>query len=71
MSAAPRGERVVGAVPQRYGPNVPMLAALSLPGVEAVMTSDGATDADVFRSYVEQVPCPTLTAEDIVAMDNL
>jgi transposase len=67
----PRGERVVGAVPHNYGPNVTMIAALSLPGVEAVMTIDGATDADVFRAYVEQVLCPTLTAGDIVVMDNL
>ena len=67
----PRGERVVGAVPRNYGPNVTMIAALSLHGVEAVMTIDGATDADVFRAYVEQVLCPTLTAGDIVVMDNL
>jgi DDE superfamily endonuclease len=32
-----------------------MLAALGSHGVEAVMTIDGATDAEVFRSYVEQV----------------
>jgi transposase len=67
----PRGERVVGAVSQNYGSNVTMIAALALRGVEAVMTIDGATDADVFRAYVEQVLCPTLTAGDIVVMDNL
>jgi transposase len=67
----PRGERVVGAVPQNYGPNITMIAALALQGVEAVMTIDGATDADVFRAYGEQVLCPTLTAGDIVVMDNL
>ena len=67
----PRGERVVGAVPQHDGPHVTMIAALSLHGVEAVMTIDGATDADVFRAYVEQVRCPTGTAGDIVVMDNL
>ena len=57
---APRGERVVGAVPQNYGANVTIIAALSLQGVEAVMTIDGATDAEVFRAYVEHVLCPTL-----------
>jgi transposase len=66
-----RGERVVGAVPQNYGQNVTMIAALALHGPEAVMTIDGATDAAVFRAYVEQVLCPTLTAGDIVVMDNL
>jgi transposase len=68
---APRGERVVGAVPQHYRANVTMLAALSLQGVEAVMTIDGATDAEVFRAYVEQVLGPTLRPGDIVIMDNL
>jgi hypothetical protein len=57
---APTGERVVGSVPQNYGQNVTMLAALGSHGVEAVMTLDGATDAEVFRVYVEQVRGPTL-----------
>lgn len=68
---ASRGERVVGAVPQHDGANVPMIAALSLQGVEAVMAIDGATDAEVFRAYVEQVLCPTVVPGDIVVMDNL
>jgi transposase len=68
---APRGERVVGAVPQNYGANVTMLAALSLQGVGAVMTVDGATDAAVFHAYVEHVLCPTLVPGDVVIMDHL
>ena len=68
---APRGERVVGAVPQNYGANVTMLAALSRQGVGAVMTVDGATDAAVFHAYVEHVLCPTLVPGDVVIMDNL
>jgi transposase len=68
---APRGERVVGTVPQNYGANVTMLAALGSHGVEAVMTIDGATDAEVFRVYVEQVLRPTLHPGDLVIMDNL
>jgi transposase len=68
---APRGERVIGAVPQNYGPNVTMLAALGSHGVEAVMTIDGATDAEVFHIYVDQVLRPTLRPGDIVIMDNL
>jgi transposase len=68
---APRGERVIGTVPQNYGTNVTMLAALNSHGVEAVMTIDGATDAEVFRVYVEQVLRPTLRPGDMVIMDNL
>jgi transposase len=48
-----------------------MIATLSLRGVEAVMTIDGATDAEVFRAYVQHVLCPTLVPGDIVVMDNL
>jgi transposase len=68
---APRGERVVGTVPQNYGAKVTMLAALGSQGVEAVMTIDGATDAEGFRVYGEQVLRPTLRPGDMVIMDNL
>jgi len=68
---ASRGERVVGTVPQNSGANVTMLAALGSHGVEAVMTIDGAADAEVFRAYVAQVLRPTLCPGDIVIMDNL
>jgi transposase len=68
---APAGARVVGSVPQNYGPNVTMLGALGLHGLHAVLTVDGATDADVFRTYLKQVLAPTLTRGDMVVMDNL
>jgi transposase len=68
---APAGERVVGSVPQNYGPNVTLLGALSVQGLQAVMTVDGATDADVFRTYVKRVLGPTLARGDVVVMDNL
>lgn len=68
---APTGERVIGSVPQNYGPNVTMLGALGVHGLHAVMTVDGATDTDVFRTYVKQVLGPTLRPGDIVVMDNL
>jgi transposase len=47
-----------------------MLAALGSQGVEAVMTIDGATAAEVFRGYVEQVLRPMLRPGEIVIMDN-
>jgi transposase len=68
---APTGERVIGTVPQNYGQNVTMLGALGIQGVQAVMTVDGATDAEVFRTYVKQVLGPTLAPGDIVVLDNL
>lgn len=66
-----KGERVIETVPQNYGENITMLASLSLAGVEAPMTINGAVDAIVFKVYVEQVLSPTLTKGDIVIMDNL
>jgi transposase len=68
---APRGTRVIDSVPYNYGPNLTMVGALGLHGLEAVMTVEGATDADVFLAYVEHVLAPTLRPGDIVVMDNL
>ena len=68
---APKGERVIGTVPQHDGAHVTMLASLGSQGVETVMTIEGATDAEVFRVYVEQVLRPTRHPGDIVIMDNL
>jgi transposase len=68
---APRGARALGSAPQNYGQNVTILGALSCTGPEAVMTIEGATDADVFRAYVREVLCPTLREGDIVIADNL
>jgi transposase len=35
------------------------------------MTMEGATDTEVFRTYVAEVLCPTLRPGDLVIMDNL
>jgi transposase len=68
---APRGERVVGSVPQNYGSNLTMIAALGVGGLNALMTVEGATDGEVFRVWTERVLCPTLERGDIVVMGNL
>jgi transposase len=68
--AAP-GERVCEGVPQNYGENVTMLAAIGVHGVSAPMTVNGAVDGAVFLAYVRQVLVPTLAEGDIVVMDNL
>jgi len=68
---APKGQRVCGHVPQNWGHNLTMLAALSSTGVDATMTVEGATDTDVFCAYVSEVLSPTLVKGDIVVLDNL
>ena len=66
-----RGARVVEAVPQNYGENITMLASLSLSGIAAPMTINGAVDGVIFKVYVQEVLSPTLKAGDVVIMDNL
>jgi transposase len=68
---APRGTRVIGSVPQNYGSNVTILGTLGVQGLQAVMTVEGATDTDVFRTYIKRVLGPTLRPDDLVVMDNL
>ncbi len=68
---APSGARVVDSVPQNYGENVTLLGALSLAGVEALMTVNGATDGSIFLVFVREVLAPTLSAGDVVVWDNL
>lgn len=68
--AAP-GERVEEGVPQNRGENVTTLAALSVAGLEAAMTVNGAVDGEVFLAYVREVLAPALAEGDIVVMDNL
>jgi len=66
-----KGARVIETVPQNYGENITMLATLSVSGIEAPMTINGAIDGIVFKVYVSEVLCPALRAGDIVIMDNL
>jgi transposase len=68
---APQGERVQGTVPLNYGTNITLLGALGVDGLQAVMTVEGAADAEVFRTYVQQVLGPTLAPGDSVVLDNL
>lgn len=48
-----------------------MISAIRLDGTTASLAIEGATDAAVFRVYVEQVLCPILHRDDMVIMDNL
>jgi transposase len=68
--AAP-GERVVEGVPQNYGSNFTLLAALGLSGLSAPWMLEGSVDTESFQVYPKQVLGPTLKPGDIVVMDNL
>ena len=68
---APRGERVVGTVPRNHGPNTTLVAAMSLAGIPAAMTLEGAIDRCAFDAFVTQVLAPRLVPGQVVVWDNL
>jgi len=68
---APRGERARGAVPRNAGTVTTMIGALDLWGVRAMMTIEGATDAEAFETFVERLLAPKLHPGDIVVLDNV
>jgi transposase len=67
----PRGDRVHDARPVNYGDNLTILGALTLEGLVAVMTIQGATTGEVFLAFVVQVLAPLLREHQVVVMDNL
>ena len=65
------GQRVVDSVPNNYGANQTMRAALSLEGLDAPWGVDGAVNGAIFHCWVSEVLCPTLRPGDLVLWDNL
>jgi transposase len=68
---APRGERAVVTEPFTYGRSVSVLSALSLRGVFAPMTIEGAVNGEIFDLYVEHLLAPALRGGDLVFLDNV
>lgn len=65
------GERLVAKVPHGHWKTTTLIAALDVEGVRCAAVVDGAVNADVFESFVEQVLVPELRPGDVVVMDNL
>ena len=65
------GQRVVDSVPDNYGTNQTMMAAVSLDGLDAPWVVDGAVNGAIFHCWVSEVLGPTLQPGDIVLWDNL
>jgi transposase len=68
---APRGERCRAPVPHGHWKTTTFVGGLTLDGVVAPMTLDGAMTGAAFLAYVKQVLVPTLAPGDIVILDNL
>jgi transposase len=67
---APVGERVQATAPGAWK-NVTLISGMRRSGVIAPMALPGATDRQVFETYVEQALVPELRAGDVVVWDNL
>jgi transposase len=68
---APRGRRVVDAVPHGHWRTTTVVAALRAEGIVAPLVLDGAIDGPAFLAYAEQFLAPALRPGDVVVMDNL
>lgn len=68
---APRGERLIAAVPYGHWKTSTFIAALRHDRMDAPVVLDGAINGEAFRAYVEQFLAPTLAPGEIVFADNL
>ena len=68
---APRGERAHDTVPRNAGTVTTMIGALDVKGVRAMMTIEGASDAEVFETFLERVFLRKLKPGDVVVLDNV
>ena len=68
---APQGSRVYGSAPRNRGKNTTLIASLHFEGMGESMIIEGSANAVAFERYVEEILGPSLTAGQIVIMDNL
>ena len=66
-----RDERCRAGTPHGHWKTTTFTGALRLTGMTAPFVYDGAMNGNVFLAYVEQILVPSLSAGDIVVMDNL
>ena len=59
-------------MPRKRGPNITLLASMTLEGMGPCLAVEGATTAAVFEAYIEKVLLPSLRCgQQVVVMDNL
>jgi transposase len=68
---APPGERVVSKVPHGHWKVISTIAAMTVRGIEASASFDGATDTELFVTFVREALVPMLGPQRVVVMDNL
>jgi transposase len=67
---APKGERLVCAVPHGHWHTTTFVCGLRTTGLVAPLVLDGAMNGAAFLAYTEQFLAPTLRPGDIVVLDN-
>jgi len=68
---APRGQRVVAAIPCGHWQTTTFVGGLTADGFIAPMVLDGAMNTAAFVSYVDQVLAKEVRPGDLVILDNL
>jgi transposase len=68
---SPRGQRAEVSEPFNQGQNISIISSLSLIGVGATMSLEGAFDTQAFDAFVEYFLVPTLLRDDVVLLDNV
>ena len=68
---APPGERVVSKVPHGHWKTISTIAAMTTCGIICSASFDGATDTELFVTFVAEALVPMLAPGQVVVMDNL
>lgn len=68
---APRGERVVAAVPRNTPANLTTISSLTTQGIGPSLMIEGGVTSAVFEAYVEHILGPSLRPGQVIVLDNL
>lgn len=65
------GKRLHESAPGGHWETTTIISSIRINGKTECMTVEGATDAEIFKTYIDHFLCPSLGVGDIVVMDNL
>jgi transposase len=68
---APRGKRAVCKAPHGHWKLLSTVAAMTVRGIVCSASFDGATDTELFVTFVREALLPTLVPGQVVVLDNL
>lgn len=68
---APKGERAVCKVPQGHWKVLSTIAAMTVRGILCSASFEGATDGELFVTFVREALVPSLVPGQVVVLDNL